>query len=533
MRKEITSLLVMATLIVSVPSLSAYADFMPDPPNPDREFSLIGAGATFPFPLIDLWRVEYKNVHDNVNLNYQSIGSGGGIKQHIERTVNFAASDKPMSKAEQELSPGTLHIPESVGGVVMVYNIPEVPDKGLKLTADAIAGMFLGDITRWNDPAIVAENPGLNLPDKEIITAHRSDGSGTTFIFTDYLSVVSPTWDEQIGKGKSVPWPSGLAAAGNEGVAGIIKSTEYAIGYVELAYAFQTGMTYASIENAEKSAFIEPTLDSISAASSGVSDSLPAAEDSWVGVSLVNAPGAGSYPIASFTYLLVYDDLGPVTKDKEQAKAVIHLINWMITDGQEYAPSLLYVPLADSITKLGQEGLSKVTYNGESLTGAESSDGSDAVSQKDKTEKDETASTKSDSELPPIYEDRNGGCLIATATFGSELAPQVQQLREIRDNQLMSTESGAMFMSGFNQLYYTFSPTIADIERENPVVKETVKIAITPLLSSLVIMDNAQTESEVLGYGISVILMNVGLYLAAPAMLFYGIGKTIKNKSSS
>ena len=355
------------TLAAMAPPLTANAESMPDPPMEDLEYNLTGAGATFPFPLIDLWRVEYNNLYNNVNLNYQSIGSGGGIKQHIERTVNFAASDKPMSESERKLAPGTLHIPESIGGVVLVYNVPEVPSKGLKLTADAVAGIFLGKVTKWNDPAIVAENPGLSLPDRDIVTVHRSDGSGTTFVFTDYLTAVSPTWDEQIGKGKSVPWPSGLAAAGNEGVAGIVKSTEYSIGYVELAYAFQTGMSYASIQNADRSAFIEPTLDSISAASSGVADSLPAAADSWVGVSLVNAPGADSYPLASFTYLLVYDDLKPVTDSKEQAKAVIHLIHWMITSGQEFSSGLLYVPLADRVTELGKAGLGQVTYDGESL----------------------------------------------------------------------------------------------------------------------------------------------------------------------
>ena len=367
MRTKITSLLLIATLVVILPPLSANADSMPDAPDSSKEYNLTGAGATFPFPLIDLWRVEYNNVYNNVNLNYQSIGSGGGIKQHIEKTVNFAASDKPMSDSELELAPGTLHIPESIGGVVMVYNIPEVPDKGLKLTGDTIARIFLGEITRWDDPAITGQNPGLSLPDKEIVTAHRSDGSGTTFIFTDYLSVVSSDWDEKIGKGKSVPWPSGLAAAGNEGVAGIVKSTEYAIGYIELAYAFQTGMSYAFVENGDQTDFIEPTLDSISAASSGVADNLPAAEESWVGVSLVNAPGADSYPIASFTYLLVYDDLKQVTKDKDQAKAVIHLIHWMITDGQEFSSSLLYVPLADKVTELGKQGLGKITYDGETI----------------------------------------------------------------------------------------------------------------------------------------------------------------------
>ena len=376
--KTKTSLLILLTALGAIITpLYADAETTPDAPDPNQEFILTGAGATFPFPLIDLWRVEYNNVQNNVNLNYQSIGSGGGIKQHIEKTVNFAASDKPMSEAERELAPGTLHIPESIGGVVVVYNIPEVPNKGLKLTADAVAGIFLGEITRWNDPAITAENPGLNLPDKEIVTAHRSDGSGTTFIFTDYLTTISPTWDEQIGKGKSVPWPLGLAAAGNEGVAAIVKSTEYSVGYVELAYAFQTGMSYASVQNAEKSAFIEPSLDSISAASSGVANTLPSAEDSWVGVSLVNAPGSDSYPIASFTYLLVYDDLKSVTDNKEQAKAAVHLIYWMITDGQEFSSSLLYVPLADKVTELGKQGLSKVTYDGESLWNYEADVGSD------------------------------------------------------------------------------------------------------------------------------------------------------------
>lgn len=367
MRKQITSILMIATLVAIVPPLNANADSMPDAPPENVDFTITGAGATFPFPLIDLWRVEYNKVHNNVNLNYQSIGSGGGIKQHIEKTVNFAASDKPMSNSERELAPGTLHIPESIGGVVLVYNIPEIPEKGLKLTANAVSKIFLGEVTKWNDPVIADENPGLNLPDKNIVSAHRSDGSGTTFIFTDYLSTVSPAWYEQVGKGKSVPWPTGLAAAGNEGVAGIVKSTEYSIGYIELAYAFQTGMSYAFVQNADKNGFIEPTLDTISAASSGVADSLPSADKSWTEVSIVNAPGSDSYPLASFTYLLVYDDLKSVTDNKEQAKVVIHMIHWMITDGQDFAPSLLYVPLADKVIEIGKNGLSQVTFDGEPL----------------------------------------------------------------------------------------------------------------------------------------------------------------------
>lgn len=383
MRTKITSLLLIATLVAIIPPINAEAVQTPDLPPSDREFNINAAGATFPFPLIDLWRVEYNNQYSNVNLNYQSIGSGGGIKQHIEKTVNFAASDKPLSESELEKAPGTLHIPEAIGGVVVAYNIPEVPDKGLKLTGSVIADIYLGQIKKWNDSRIIELNPALNLPDKEIIVAHRSDGSGTTFVFTDYLTKVSSEFDKQVGAGKSVPWgdvsgdPTLVAAAGNEGVAGIIRSTDYSLGYVELAYAFQTGMSYAFIQNGDGTAFIEPTLESISAASSGIADNLPSASDSWNGVSIVNAPGSESYPIASFTYLLVYDDLKPVTNDIEQAKVVTHLIYWMITDGQDYSPTLLYVPLADKVVEIGKLGLSQVKYDGQTLweyTAAETSE---------------------------------------------------------------------------------------------------------------------------------------------------------------
>jgi len=373
MRTKITSLLVIATLVAIMPPINADAAQAPAAPTKNLEFNINAAGATFPFPLIDLWRVEYNNQYSNVNLNYQSIGSGGGVKQHLEKTVNFAASDAPLKESERARASGTLHIPEAIGGVVVAYNIPEVPYKGLKLTGPIIADIYLGKITKWNDPRIAEINSGLSLPDKTIVVAHRSDGSGTTFVFTDYLTKVSSAFDEQVGSGKSVPWgdvsgdPTLIAAAGNEGVAGIIRSTDYAVGYIELAYAFQTGMSYAFIQNADGTAFIEPTLDSISAASSGVANSLPAPDESWAGVSLVNAPGPKSYPIASFTYLLVYDDLKPVTKNIEQAKTVIHLIHWMITEGQDYSPTLLYVPLADKVVDLGKQGLSQVTYDGEIL----------------------------------------------------------------------------------------------------------------------------------------------------------------------
>ena len=365
----ITSLLMIATIVAITPSLHAYAQSAPDEPNSNLKFDITGAGATFPYPLIDLWRVEYHNDFDNVNLNYQSIGSGGGIKQHIEKTVNFAASDAPLTDKERLLAPGTLHIPETIGGVVIAYNIPEIPEKGLKLTGKMISHIFMGNITKWNDPEIASINPGMKLPDQEIVVAHRSDGSGTSFVFTDYLSTVDPEpgWAKKVGKGKSVPWPVGLAAAGNEGVAGIIKSTTYSIGYVELAYAFQTKMSYAYVQNGDKNAFIEPSVESVGAAAEGVVDKLPAAEANWSAVSMVNAPGPKSYPISSLTYLLVYDDIKQVSKNKDHAKSIVHMIHWMVTDGQQFSRSLMYVPLPDKIVELDKKGLSKITYDGQVL----------------------------------------------------------------------------------------------------------------------------------------------------------------------
>lgn len=361
--KTRTSLLILLTAVVAI-SVPVYAEAatIPDEPNPSEDFQINGAGATFPFPLIDLWRVEYNKEFSNVNLNFQSIGSGGGVKQHIEKTVNFAASDAPLKQSEMDKAPNTLQIPEAIGGVVVAYNIPEIPDKGLKLTGDNIADIYLGKITKWNDQKIAQNNPGLNLPDEEIVVAKRSDGSGTTFVFTDYLTSVSSEFDEQVGKGKNVPWPLGIGAAGNEGVAGIVRSTPYSMGYVELAYAFQTGMSFAFVQNGDGTTFVEPTLDTISEASTGVANSLPSSDGDWSQVTLVNAPGENSYPIASFTYLLVYEDLSQVTKSIEEAKTLVHMIHWMITEGQSHSESLLYVPLSDSVVELGKQGLAKVKY---------------------------------------------------------------------------------------------------------------------------------------------------------------------------
>ncbi len=491
-----------AVLLVAMPP-DAHA--APEPPLESERFSINGAGATFPFPLIDLWRVEYNNLYENVNLNYQSIGSGGGIKQHIEKTVVFAASDKPMRGSEVEQAPGTLHIPETIGGVVIAYNLPEYPSNGLHLTGGVIADIFLGKITTWNDPAVAELNPGIDLPDEEIATVQRSDGSGTTFVFTDYLVAISPEFDTEIGKGKSVEWKIGRGAAGNEGVAGVVKTTPYSIGYIELAYAFQSGINYAHIQNADGTAFIEPTLGSLAAASAGLAATgLPAAHEDWSGVTMVNAPGSDSYPIATFTYLLLYEDMEKVADSIEEARAIIHLINWMITDGQEFSPLLLYVPLDDSVTEIGQAGLKRATYEGEVLwreAGA-------MPDMQDVTRDTDGAASDPD----------GGGCLVATATYGSELAPQVQALREIRDDTLLSTQSGMLFMSGFNAIYYSFSPTIADLERQSPEFRQLVSILIAPMLSSLSIMSLASEGSElqVLALGLFAISLNAGIYVVLP-----------------
>lgn len=328
-----------------------------------------GAGATFPFPLIDTWRTQYQSVEPAVNINYQSIGSGGGVKQFLEKTVDFGASDAPLSTTEWERAQNAVHIPETIGSIVVSYNLPTVPEKGLKLTGPILADIFLGKIHKWSDPQIQSLNPDLSLPDTEIIVAHRSDGSGTTFVWTDYLSKVSPEWHDKVGTGKSIQWPTGIGAPGNEGVSNAIKGTQFTIGYVELSYALSTGMPYAFLQNRE-GAFVEPSFDTIQAAIEAAATALPKGDDSWEQVSTTDAPGANSYPIASFSYILLYKELTDnPTMDREKAEALVNFLSWAITDGQQYADDLGYVPLPDSIVKLNQETLSSLTFNGQPLMG--------------------------------------------------------------------------------------------------------------------------------------------------------------------
>ena len=302
---------------------------------------LNGAGATFPYPMYSKWFSEYNKLHPDVQINYQSIGSGGGIRQVLAQTVEFGASDGPMT--DEQLSQAKvkiLHIPTVLGADVPAYNIPGVTGE-LKFTPQALANIFLGKITTWNDPAIAKENPGVNLPNQPIIVIHRSDGSGTTYIWTDYLSKVSSEWQNQVGKGTSVKWPVGLGGKGNEGVAGQIRQLQGSIGYIELIYAIQDNIAYGSVKNVGGN-FVKASLESVTEAAASVK-SMPADYR----VSITNAPGKTAYPVASFTWLLV-----PVkAKDPKKGKVLADFLSWMVNDGQKMTTQLAYAPLPESVAE--------------------------------------------------------------------------------------------------------------------------------------------------------------------------------------
>jgi len=299
---------------------------------------LTGAGATFPYPLYSKWFSDYAKTK-GVRINYQSIGSGGGIRQLSEGTVDFGATDSPMTDEEMAKAKGgpVLHIPTVLGAVVVTYNLPNV-SRPLQLTGSALADIFLGRIKKWNDPRIAQLNQGAPLPNSDILVVRRSDGSGTTFIFTDYLATVSPAWAQGPGKGKEVSWPAGLGAKGNEGVAGQVKQLPGAIGYVELAYAKQNRLPYASIQNASGQ-YVAPSIESITAAAAGAISKLGPTTD--YRVSVVNAPGAGAYPISSFTWILVYQR----PADAAKGRKLVDFLTWALTDGQQSAATLDYAPL--------------------------------------------------------------------------------------------------------------------------------------------------------------------------------------------
>jgi len=322
------------------------------------EVRLQGAGATFPNPIYQKWFSEYNNAHPNLRFDYQSIGSGGGIKQISERTIDFGGSDAPMKDEDLKAAKGEiLHIPTVLGADVITYNLQGVSSE-LKLTPEAIAGIFLGNIKKWNDPQIASPNPGVNLPAADISVVHRSEASGTTFVFTDYLSKVSPEWKEKVGAGTAVTWPVGFGAKGNEMVTGQVKQTPNSVGYVELIYAEQNKLPYASVKNSSGQ-FVRPTLDSITAAAAGVAGQMP--DD--LRVSITNAPGATAYPISTFTYLLVYKE----QQDQAKGKALVDFLWWAIHDGQPLAKELLYAPLPAEVVQKAEQKVNSITYQGKPL----------------------------------------------------------------------------------------------------------------------------------------------------------------------
>ena len=312
--------------------------------------TLNGAGATFPYPIYSKWFSEYQKVHSDVQINYQSIGSGGGIRQVTAGTVDFGASDMPMTdKQLQDFKGKILNLPTVLGAVVPAYNIPGVTGE-VKFTPEALAGIFLGKISKWNDKALTAANPGVNLPDANIIVVHRSDGSGTSFIFTDYLSKVSPEWKSSVGSDTSVKWPIGMGGKGNEGVAGMIRQLQGSIGYVELIYALQNKIPFGSVKNAAGN-FVKASLEGVTAAAASA-PKMPAD----FRVSITNAPGKDAYPISSFTWLLI-----PMqSKNPANGKILSDFLNWMVSDGQQMTAALSYASLPENVVAKEKEAIKQI-----------------------------------------------------------------------------------------------------------------------------------------------------------------------------
>jgi phosphate transport system substrate-binding protein len=320
-----------------------------------QSVDLTGAGATFPFPIYSKWFSDYAQ-STGVKINYQSIGSGGGIRQLSEQTVDFGASDGPMSDQELANAKGgpVLHFPTVMGAVVITYNVPGL-NRALNLSGDVVADIFSGKVTKWNDARIVAQNRGVGLPNSDILVVHRSDGSGTTYIFSEYLTAVSPSWSASLGKGKEIKWPVGLGGKGNEGVAGQVKQMPGSIGYVELAYAKQNKLAYANIRNAAGS-YVTPSIASVTAAAASMK--LPKNTD--YRVSIVNAPGKGSYPISSMTWILVYQN----QSDHAKGSKLVNFLRWAYKDGEKSASALDYAPLPPSMLAALQNRLKTVKVNG-------------------------------------------------------------------------------------------------------------------------------------------------------------------------
>jgi len=320
-------------------------------PAAAQNLQIDGAGATFPNPIYSKWFSEYNKLHPNVQINYQSIGSGGGIRQLTNQTVFFGATDGPMTNDQiQAAGARILHLPTVLGGVVPVYNVPGV-GADLRFSGALLADIFLGKVTKWNDPAIAKENPGVSLSASDVTVVHRADGSGTSYIFCDFLAKSSSEWKQKVGVATSVNWPTGVGGKGNEGVAGLVKQTPGSIGYVELIYALQNKISFGAVKNSAGE-YVKASLDSVTAAAAATEGKMPPD----FRVSITNAPGKNAYPIASFTWLLFYES----PKDRAKAKAMVDFMRWALSDGQKYAPELGYAPLPASVVSLETEALKKI-----------------------------------------------------------------------------------------------------------------------------------------------------------------------------
>jgi phosphate transport system substrate-binding protein len=310
-----------------------------------------GAGATFPYPIYSKWFSEYNKLHPDVEINYQSIGSGGGIRQLTAQTVFFGATDGPMTAEQLQAAPGrVLHFPTVLGADVPVYNLPDVT-QALNFSGTVLADIFLGKITKWNDPAIAKDNPGVTLPASDITVVHRADGSGTSYIWCDYLAKVSPEWKSKVGVATSVNWPTGIGSKGNEGVAGSVRQTPGALGYVELIYALQNKIAYGAVRSMDGE-FVQATTDSVSAAATAAAKQMPPD----FRVSITNAPGKGVYPISSFTWILLYES----PRDKDRSRMMVDFMKWALTAGQTFAADLGYAPLPAGVVEMEKTALAKV-----------------------------------------------------------------------------------------------------------------------------------------------------------------------------
>jgi phosphate transport system substrate-binding protein len=363
-----TYIIAIVAIVILIGAVAAYVFLnQPSGTNQPATVSLNAAGATFPQPFLNATIQAYSSINFEVQINYQPTGSGAGINALTAKTVDFAASDAPLSSSQtSQLSSAAVHIPETIGAITLAYNLPDVI--GLKLSGDVIAQIFLGTITTWNDPAITALNPGVTLPNQPIHTIHRSESSGTTNVFTKYLSLESSTWSSQIGSGTSVQWPSGAAVQGNSAVAATVSQTQYSIGYVELTYALQNNMAVASIKNPSGN-FIAPTLQSTTAAvQSGASQGLPSGDQPWTSVSLLDTSDPQAYPIVSFTYLLEYKELNVIPgMTQEKATAIVQYFWYVIHDGQQLSQSLSYATLPTNVVSIDEATIRSITYNGQKL----------------------------------------------------------------------------------------------------------------------------------------------------------------------